>query len=272
MSSIYSTLNFNFDTSKFGSAFYLSPQAEAYLNAAPLVISDWQKNDIANGNINMSNYYKNPATNACSYLLSNTNTMLAWSPLSDIANNFTYASEGATRLKANLTNLVVEINAFKAHTDNVSGVHTMTSNTDTIPSLDYASSVGNQLLRLLNSTDNVSNTVPLLGNMTSLFIVDDLIANTITISTDSQTMNSTTTLGVSNISNTTMNLIVSHIETINTYISLRRTSDWAFYKQSVQILNDYNKVSKFDNMGNTQSYLVNNLIGTDRLIQDLANT
>lgn len=272
MSSVYSTLNFNFDTSKFGSALYLSPQAEAYLNAAPLQISDWQKNDIANGSINMTNYYKNPAANACSYLLANTNTMLAWAPLSDVANNFLYASEGATRLKANLTNLVVEINAFKSHTDNVSGVYTMTSNTDTVPSLDYATSVGNQLLRLLNATDEVSNTVPLLGNMTSLFIIDDLLANTVTMSTDSQTMNASTILGYSNISNSAMNVIVSHIESINTYISLRRTSDWSFYTQSVKLLNDYNKVSKFDNMGNTQSYLVNNLIGTDRLKENLANT
>jgi hypothetical protein len=70
MSSLYSTLNFNFDTSKFGSALYLSPQAEAYLNAAPLVIPDWQKNDIANGSIVMSNYYQNPTANLPIFQLS----------------------------------------------------------------------------------------------------------------------------------------------------------------------------------------------------------
>ena len=271
MSSVYSTLNFNFDTSKFGSALYLSPQAEAYLNAAPLVIPEWQKNDMANGNIVMTNYYKNPTANACANLSSNASTMLAFTPFTDTANLFLYASVGANNLIANLNNLVIEINAFKLHTDNVSGVYTMTSNTDTIPSLDHATSIGNQLLRVLSTTDDVSNTVPLLGNMTSLFIANDIISYTTTMNSNMITLNNSVSGGISNISNSAMNLIISNVQTMNNYIALRRTSDWAFYTRSIQILDDYNKVSKFDSMGNTQTYLVNNLIGTDRLKNNLAN-
>lgn len=272
MSSVYSTLNFSFDTSKFGSALYLSQQAEAYLNAAPLVIADWQKNDMANGNINMANYYQNPTANACALLLSNTNTMIAFAPFTDTANSFLYASAGADFLKANLNNLVVEINAFKSHTDNVSGVHTMTSNTDIIPSLEHATSIGNQLLRILSTTDGVSNTVPLLGNMTGLFVANDIISYTTTLASDIVKLNNSVSGGISNISNSAMNLIISDVQTMNNFIASTRTSDWAFYVQSIQILNDYNKVSKFNNMGNTQTYLVNNLIGTDRLKNNLANT
>jgi hypothetical protein len=271
MSSVYSTLNFNFDTSKFGSALYLSPQAEAYLNAAPLVIPEWQKNDMANGNINMANYYKNPTANACINLSSNANTMLAFTPFTDTANLFLTASVGANNLIANLNNLVIEINAFKLHTDNVSGVYTMTSNTDTIPSLDHATSIGNQLLRVLSTTDGVANTVPLLGNMTSLFIANDIISYTTTVASNMVVLNNSVSGGISNISNSAMNLIISDVQTMNNYIALRRTSDCAFYVRSIQILDDYNKVSKFDNMGNTQTYLVNNLIGTDRLKNNLAN-
>lgn len=271
MSSVYSTLNFNFDTSKFGSALYLSPEANAYLNASPLVIADWQKNDMANGNINMANYYQNPTANACASLSSNANTMLAFAPLADTANLFLYASAAANTLKTSLNNLVIEIAAFKSHTDNVSGVYTMTSNTDTIPSLEHATSIGNQLLRVLNSTDGVANTVPLLGNMTGLFIANDIISYTTTMASDMSILNNSVSGGISNISNSAMNLIISDVQTMNSYISSTRTSDWAFYVQSIQILDDYNKVSKFDNMGNTQTYLVNNLIGTDRLKSNLAN-
>lgn len=271
MSSVYSTLNFNFDTSKFGSALYLSPQAEAYLNAAPLAIPDWQKNDMANGNINMTDYYMNPTANVCANLSSNANTMIAFTPFTDTANLFLYASVGANLLKANLNNLVIEINAFKLHTDNVSGVYTMTSNTDTIPSLDHATSIGNQLLRILSTTDDVANTVPLLGNMTSLFIANDIISYTTTMNSNMITLNNSVSGGISNISNSAMNLIISDVQTMNNYIALRRTSDWAFYTRSIQILDDYNKVSKFDSMGNTQTYLVNNLIGTERLKNNLAN-
>lgn len=271
MSSVYSTLNFNFDTSKFGSALYLSPQAEAYLNAAPLTIADWQKNDMANGNIDMTNYYKNPTATVCTALSSNANTMLAFTPFTDTINLFLHASDSANNLIANLTNLVIEIQEFKTHTDNVSGTRTMTSNTDIIPSLEHATSIGNQLLRVLSSTDQVANTVPLLGNMTSLFVTDDLVTYNSTIMDDMVALNNSVSGGISNISVSAMNTIVSHVETVNNFVALRRTSDWAFYAQSIQILNDYNKVSKFDNMGNTQTYLVNNLIGTDRLKSNLAN-
>jgi hypothetical protein len=147
----------------------------------------------------------------------------------------------------------------------------MTSNTDIIPSLDHATSIGNQLLRILSTTDGVSNTVPLLGNMTSLFIANDIISYTTTMASNMITLNNSVSGGISNISNSAMNLIISDVQTMNSYISSRRTSDWAFYVQSIQILDDYNKVSKFDNMGNTQTYLVNNLIGTDRLKTNLAN-
>lgn len=272
MTSLFSTLGFDFDTTKFGSALYLSPQAEAYLNAAPLQISSWQTSDLANGNIQVSNYYKNPTNDVCANLTSSATTMLNWAPMHDIANNFLYASEAATRLQSNLTNLIVEIANFKSHTDNVSGSVVMTSNTDTIPSLDFSTSIGNQLLRIVNTTDGVTNTSPLLGSMTSLFIVDDMTTNNATLQSDMVTLTNSVVGSNSNISYSAMNAIVSHVESMNTYISTRRTSDWSFYARSVQIIKDYNVLSRFDTMGNTQLYLVNNLIGTDRLVNNLANT
>lgn len=272
--SVYSTLNFDFDTSKFGSALYLSPQAEAYLNAAPLQISTWQKDDLANGNVQMTNYYKNPAANVCADLTANATTMVSWTPFSDISNTFPFAADGAGRLVSNLNSLLIEIPIFKSHTDNVSGVTTVNAHTDVVPTLKMATSVGNQLLRIVNATDGVTNTTPLLGSMTSLYIVDDLVANNTTLKNDFIVLNSHYDISNSNctISVADMDYIVSHVETLKNYMTLRRTSDWAFYAQSLVIMNDYQKLSTFDNMGNTQTTLVNTLIGTDRLKNNLANT
>lgn len=272
--SVYSTLNFDFDTSKFGSALYLSPQAEAYLNAAPLQISTWQKDDLANGNVQMTNYYKNPAANVCTDLTANASTILAFAPLSDVANTFPFAADEAARLVSNLNSLLIEIPLFKSHTDNVSGVSTITANTDIVPTLSMATSIGNQLLRIVNATDGVTNTTPLLGSMTSLFIVDDLVANNTTLKNDFIVLNNNYNISNANctISSADMNVIVSHVEQTKNYMNLRRTSDFAFYAQSVVIMKDYQKLSNFDNMGNTQTTLVNTLIGTDRLKNNLANT
>jgi hypothetical protein len=107
--------------------------------------------------------------------------------------------------------------------------------------------------------------------MTSLFIANDIISYTTTVASNMVVLNNSVSGGISNISNSAINLIISDVQTMNNSIALRRTSDCAFYVRSIQILDDYNKVSKFDNMGNTQTYLVNNLIGTDRLKNNLAN-
>lgn len=272
--SVFSSLNFNFDTSKFGSSLYLSPQAEAYLNAAPLQISTWQKDDLSAGNVQMTNYYKNPATTVCTNLTSNATSILSWTAFSDTSNTFPYAAEAAERYKANLNSLLIEIPLFKSHTDNVSGVSTMTSNTDTVPSLDMALNIGNQLLRIVNATDEVSNTVPLLGNMTCLYIIDDLVANNTQIQADYNIIVSQYNVSNSNctISMTDMDYYNSRINTLTNYMSERRLADFAFYARSVNIMTDYQKLSTFNTMGNTQTTLVNTLIGTDRLKNNLANT
>jgi hypothetical protein len=107
--------------------------------------------------------------------------------------------------------------------------------------------------------------------MTGLFIANDIISYATTMASNMVTLNNSVSGGISNISNSAMNLIISDVQTMNNYIYSTRTSDWAFYVQSIQILEDYNKLNKFDNMGNTQTYLVNNLIGTERLKDNLAN-
>ena len=51
MASAFGRLNYNFDDTKYGSSIYLTTDTKEYLNTYPLVIKTWQKNDIANGNI-----------------------------------------------------------------------------------------------------------------------------------------------------------------------------------------------------------------------------
>jgi hypothetical protein len=169
---------------------------------------------------------------------------------------------------------MIEIPLFKAHTDNVSGVTSVTANNDIVPTLQMVLTVGNQLLRIVSATDDVMNTTPMLGSMTSLYIIDDLVANNTTLQQDYTILTNNYNIGnlTCTISSTEMNTIVSHVDSMKNYMSTRRTADCAFYTKSVSILNDYQKLSTFDNMGNTHTTLVNTLIGTDRLKNNLANS
>lgn len=269
MSSIFGRLGFNFDTNRFGDAQYLSPGAEAYLNAAPIQLASWQQSDIANGNVQTTNYYKNPLANDCTLLIANTSNIVSF--VTTVPFDFDSGSNAI--LLSAATNLQAELNSFVSHTNNVSGVTLMTSNTDTIPSLEGASSIGNYLLRIVNVSDDIQNTTPLLGSLTSLFIGPEVNSNVAIVNTALHLLNSSVAPnGNCYLSSVQVITISNTLNVLNTFVSYRRVSDWNFFANATSIVMDTVKLSTFNNMGNTQLYLVNNLIGTDQLKENLANT
>jgi hypothetical protein len=279
MSSIFGRLNFNFDETKFGDSIYLTDEAKNYLNTAPTELQTWQINDIANGNIEMTDYYKNPVINVANQLKSNVQNLSTVLSTIEFYDNVVQSAN----LISGVANLIIEIESFKSHTNNVSGVNTAVSSTNELgtdalhfPDYDNAVNLGQQLLLLVNESDGVQNSTPLLGSMTSLFIEDDIVSNTAILVNDVITVNNSLRLqGVdsnvySNLTSTQVNTILSHVTTANTLIAGRREHDWNFYRQGLAVLDDYFKVEKLTRTGNTQNYLVNNLIGTDRYKNNLS--
>ena len=277
MASVYERLNFSFDTGKFGDSINLSEGTKSYLNTAPVKLETWQKSDLANGSIVKTDYFKNPMINVTARLSDNVNVMNQIVQTID-----TFDNGSGTAMKANLTNLIIEIRNYLSHTSNISGVTearanvSETSNVIThFPDYDKAVSAGEQILMLTNATDGVANTVPLLGNFTSLFISDDITANANNIINDLVTVRNSIRIEViggetptsSNISNLSANLITtitSNVVAANTLLTTRRLDDWNFYRNSLNILDDYNKINSLGRVGNTQKYLINNLVGTDK--------
>lgn len=251
MATVFERLNYNFDDTKYGSAIYLSDGAKKYLNAYPSYLSTWQEDDIANDDVSRSRYFKNPHDGVITIMINTASNIAA------------YANTANLSSLANTANsFIVELGKFKSHTDNVSGVTEVTGEaTDVnIPMFDTALGIGTQILQITNKTDDIANSTPMLGSMTSLFIGDELDANsTILINDYHLLVNAATTEAT----------VLAHINTANSMINTRRLHDWTFYQNSRQILSDYVFVTKFSNMGNTQAHLVNNLIGTDTLVTNL---
>ena len=271
--SVFARLNYNFDDAKFGDGLYLTPQAKKYLDLSPPDVTEWQQNDIADDSVFRSRYFKNPTANVYNTLSSNANSIFV-SANNDPANTFTQPNAGDAALElANTTALfIIELNAFKSHTDNISGLIAVSEDSTTIPNYDMIQGMGQQILTLTHTTDNISNSVPLLGNFTSLFVNDELESNNTIIYTDRLAMNAANVGGISSLTANQINVIISHIQTANTLIGTRRAHDWHFYAESRQILDNYYFVKKFTSMGNTNSYLLKNYIGTDLLKSNLANT
>jgi hypothetical protein len=69
---------------------------------------------------------------------------------------------------------------------------------------------------------------------------------------------------VSNISNSKMNIMISDIQNLQTLMDTRRSGDWTFYQNSLSVMQDYQAVLQFSNIGATQNSLIT-LIGTPKL-------
>lgn len=275
---VFNRLSFSFDTSKFGEAIYLSQDTKNFLNTQPISLETWQKDDLANGTIIATNYYKNPVLNVCNQLQSSTQNL--YNLMLTIVS---YDTANGTGLQSSANTLLSEINLFKQHTSNVAGVTkaeaTVPENGSPVveyPDYDTAVQVGQNLLMLLNNTDGIQDSTPLLGSMTSLFMRDDIAANTVIITGDYPILSSTLYLDgtgnlASNITNSNANSIISHLQTASGMLSTRRLHDWNFYQQGLILLEDSNKIDNLENVGNTQLYLINNLIGTDDYKQKLSS-
>jgi hypothetical protein len=284
MASIYERLNFSFDTGKFGDSINLSDSTKSYLKAAPVKLEDWQKNDLATGGIVKTDYFKNPMITVTSRLSDNVAVLNSVLQTID-----TFDNGSGTELKTSVSNLIIEIRNYLSHTSNISGVTESKANISEgsivvthFPDYNKAVSAGEQILMLTSATDGVANTVPLLGNFTSLFISDEITSNANNIINNivlvKNSIRTETTAGETPVTSTLSNLSLSIITSLtanvtsaNTLLSTRRLHDWNFYRNSLNILDDYNKLNSLGRVGNTQKYLINNLIGTDKYKNSLAD-
>jgi len=291
---VFVRLNYDFDSTKFGEAANLSNATVNFLEENPVSLTDWQKVEIANGTFVRTDYYQNPTINVTNQLWNNVN---AFNIIINSIYDFDANANPNCALIAPITNELAanQIYYFQRHTNNISGVtvsvptfNESTGTNEDYPDYDKATGLGQELLLVLNDTDEVANAIPLLGNFRCLFVNDDIEDVTLLINTDTQTVNNsirvetipnpntdpmappTITVNLSNLTFDQINTIFSHANTANNLIFKNREDDWFFYRSSVQILKDYRTIERLTRLGKTQRYLVENLIGTDEYIDKLS--
>ena len=264
--SVFDRLGYNFDSNNFEGAEKLSEGALNTLEQRKSILTTWQYDQVARGDTARTNYFRNPTANLYISLYNTANS------LSLLASNLSLAN-----IATQANNFMVELNRFKSHTDNISGVLDTTGrviNPDT-PQYDTAISSAEQTVTLLYNTDSVANTVGALGSFTSLFINSQLTSNSSLLANDYASLNSSIVFtGIpvtqsSNLGGVAIESINSHIKIANTMIAARRSHDWNFFKQSRAINSDMGRVSQFNSMGTMKSNLLYYKIGTDALIANL---
>lgn len=261
--SVYGRLGYNFDSTQFNGADVLSQGVLNYLGNTSIRLSSWQIDDMSNSVV--GGYYQNPHQ----YTLALLSIYLDAIYTTANTANLTYliASDVSNTLLPLLISASSSIINFTTHTNNLSGI-TRSSNTSLYPDLGSALAVGRQILNITNTTDSVQNNTPILGNFTSLYTGNTLSSLNISIINDYITLNNSISIvsgnAVSNISNSAMNTIISDIQSLQTLMDTRRSGDWTFYQNSLAVMQDYQTVLQFSNIGATQNSLIT-LIGTPKL-------
>jgi hypothetical protein len=289
--SVFERYEYKFDNNKFGNAIDLSQDAKSILNASSnnVTFSSWQVTDLANGPVDRETYYKNPVGNVTSNLViaitsfgtSMIGVDFTSSGAQDVVDSILGASNASFLSNANnIIAMTLLLSDFISHTNNVSGVSANTA-TELSPTFDSIMAYGNENAFMLNKTDGIANAVGGLGAMTSLFIGSELSANVTTFNYYTDLIKDNTT-SVFNIFPTpgwsnTCTLSASQMQTMNVsfrglynQIYNRINDDWTFYQATIQVGRDYAFLTRFSSISNTQTYLINNLVGTDYLKSKIA--
>ena len=268
MSSIYNRLGYNFDTTKFGDDVDLAPGANNFLNNSSINLSQWQVDDIATSTA--TGYYQNPYSSVLSNMTVVLTGMAANCNISSIT--FNVAPIQANTLYSSIVNALTAVSDFTTHTNYISGVE-RSANTVLYPDLNTALSIGRQVLSLTNKSDQTQNNVPVLGNFTSLYIRDDVDSRSNAIIIDSRTLGNSLYVEdgntYSNISVSSINTIITDVNSLQTLLATRRNGDINFYQNSLAIIRDYQTVLTFSSVGDTQNSLLQ-IVGTTKLKTDLA--
>jgi hypothetical protein len=276
---IYNRLEFNFDKNKFGNAKDLPKQSIDYYKILDTNLKDWQYDDVSNDTVDITQYFKNPVANVSLSIQTSANLLFQSSNGVVFQNNETTGNLIPTTAQT----LTIEMQQFKRHTDNVSGVSSEPMFPG-IPSYDLIVAVGNEITRIVVNEDDITDTSGVLGSATSLFVGSDLnqyltiltsdislVNNSISVITTGDPENPETIL-VSNLTSQQVNSVYSNVSTLYTLVNGRRLHDWNFFENSLDVLMDVSMVTRFSSVGNLQKTLINEYIGTEKLKNIIANT
>ena len=277
--SIMNRLNYNFDTTKFNGSDELSANSKIVIAYMPKTLKTWQKQILANGAIQNSDYYRDPTVNVVASLQTQVNSM--FSIINSISSwDYNSTTAIATQSLYDTFNTST-ITYFKKHTSNISGL--TSSFVREAPDRGRIMGIGNSLIMVLSETETTNaNALPILGCMTSLFINDEITSNTSIIANDIITLQNSlrstsdpdtfVTTVSSNLSSNGVTLLYNNALKANNLLWDRRKHDCDFHYESSNVISDFQTVRSLGMVGNTQTYLINNLIGTDlykeKLISD----
>jgi hypothetical protein len=277
MATLFQKLGYNY-SDPHGDITEFSDATKEHLDAIPSLIEDWQTQDISDSNV--GSYNQNPLGTISTSIAVTANLIMNLRSTIEI-----YDNVGVDSIMANVANsannLISTMNAFKDHTDRISGVTSygdyITEAGSTIattkPFKDTVKGNARSLMYIIYQTDGISNTAIMNGALTSLFTGPEANTYSNTLTTYKTTVNSSIYISSPNIkstlTSTQANTINTGINEMITFFDTRRTHDETFFTNMKTMVSDYKTVRQFSDMGESETTLVNNYTGTSKLLTRL---
>jgi hypothetical protein len=258
-----------------GATTTLSANVQAQMKMVPSLVNSWQQQDIANSDT--GSYFQNPVASGITTINLAANTVIS------AGNTINCSTNQISTLVSsvyNTSNTIINTTspAFLYHTNRMSNV--VDIGTDmTNPHYKTALGFGKIIMYIVNKTDNVQNNAPMIGSFGSIFAANIIssnantflslsrsYANTITANsyTDPGTGLTTTTYS-SNITLVAAQALFDVANNVYNLMNNYRTQDYNFFQNTKSVVNAYNNVSGFNQLGQTEKDLINNNIGTDKI-------
>lgn len=264
--SVFARLQLNFPENTANSKIpNLSPEVISGLGQVPSFFRyDWQKEDLVSGNVGSQGYYRNPVANItntiisiCTSIEANSNGVVGLETITTTANTIYF----------------VTAPAFFAHTERISGVVKVEdSELPNLPHYQTATAVGKALIYVLNQTDTVTNSAPIIGSMTSMMIGEELQERANTLNVYLTTIVNSLSPYITpppdyetNLTSGQIQTIEDGLDEINTYLNTKRTHDETFFSNAQQVLKDFNTIKQYSSVGETETFLLRNYNGTSTL-------
>ncbi len=279
-SGVYATLGFNFSDPN-GTVQEFSANTQANLEQFPPIIKEWQATDLKNNDV--GGYHQNPVAGYLNTIKLTANTICI-----AIANAYTSPGNTSTGggmggggtetplppsyYGPNLANVATAANSIIAtansmifHTDKISGVTPMEGkdDIDINPYYKTLTAYGKQAIYITNQTDGVVDNSPILGSLTSLLVVPQFEGYASNVSLYLTKVNAI--IAANSDPTGAITGIVSGLNEIQSFMVERQGHDVGFFTNVKNMVNKFNQMKSYSSSGETEKYLLNNVLGTDKI-------
>lgn len=282
MANIFDSLGYNY-TPTANEVSDFSPEVIKSLDSLPPLLNEWQYEDLKNNDIATTNYLVNPVKDITNAVRTKCLAIESACSIPGDPANSIYNLVGVDVAANNVSsNSGV---SFIAHTDRIAGLVEPNENTSDLPHYDLAIGMAKTVMMIVYQADGIQNNAPMVGSFTSLFIEDEIASKLATINNYPELILGSINLIIpppegetqppsyyeSNLDSEVISTMASNINSITTLFNTRRVHDENFYANTTILLQNFEKMKRYKDTGETEDNLIKNYIGTDRLKSNTVN-